>query len=74
MNFTLNLISKDTHIVSSIYLVIFTLTADVLDHILLTLPNDTQCPCSAYSCERRGGGTGFHMAVAIVRKMKRNKG
>lgn len=48
--------------------------ADALDNILLGLPNMTSCPCSAWSCERPGKDKGFHIFVALVKKLKRKEG
>ncbi|KAL4233423.1 hypothetical protein ACF0H5_008104 [Mactra antiquata] len=46
-------------------------SADFLDHILLSFQNDTKCPCSAYSCERRQHSKGYIIAIALMRKIKR---
>lgn len=48
--------------------------ADALDHIIMSLPNNTRCPCSAWSCEQTGEENGYHISVALVRKLKRKEG
>lgn len=54
--------------------IISTKDADFLDHILLSLQNDTKCPCSAFSCERRDHSKGYIMAVALIRKIFKPEG
>jgi len=43
--------------------------ADSLDHVLLNLPKDTMCPCSAWACEKNSSG--YIIAVALVQKLER---
>ena len=55
-------------------LTILCFSADYLDSILMSMQNDTECPCSHHYCEsqpNRGANKGYIVAVALVRKLKR---
>ncbi|XP_052810403.1 uncharacterized protein LOC128238482 isoform X2 [Mya arenaria] len=45
--------------------------ADFLDHILLNMQNETDCPCSTNNCESRAHSKGYIIAIALVKKLKR---